>query len=105
MLYTIPSVKSLIEGITREFITVAAKEGVDMTFEEAMKANDAIFESMPTQKSSTAQDLARKRITEIDYLNGYIVECALKHGLAVPYNQTVHALVKMIENKQQSSFK
>ena len=95
-----PHVKNLIEGITREFIAVAAMEGVDMSFEDAMKANDAIFKSMPTQKSSTAQDLARKRVTEIDYLNGYIVECAMKRGLPAPYNQAVHALVKMIESKQ-----
>lgn len=101
-MYTIPQVKEVIEGITKEFILIAAKEGVDWSFDEAMKANDKIFNTMPTQKSSTAQDLARGRLSEIDHLNGYIVECGKKHGIPVPFNETVYALVKMIESSKKS---
>jgi 2-dehydropantoate 2-reductase len=101
-MYSIPQVKELIEGITKEFVLIAAKEGVDWSFEEAMKANDKIFNTMPTQKSSTAQDLARGRISEIDHLNGYVVECGKKHNIPVPFNQTVYALVKMIESSKNS---
>ena len=98
-LYRVPSVKKLIEGIVREYVAVAQKEGVNLTYDEAMKLNDGIFESMGTQKSSTQQDLARGRRTEIDYLNGYIHELGEKHGVLTPYNQAVHALVKMAEAK------
>jgi 2-dehydropantoate 2-reductase len=54
---------------------------------------------MVTQVSSTAQDLARGKKTEVDFLNGYIVELGKRYGIATPYNESVHALVKMMESK------
>jgi 2-dehydropantoate 2-reductase len=52
---------------------------------------------MPTQYSSTAQDLARGRPSEIDYLNGYIVRKGQELGIATPANQVLHTLVKLME--------
>ena len=98
-LYTIPHVKTLIEGIVKEYVAIAEKEGVDLSFERAMELNDGIFESMSTQKSSTQQDLMRGKKTEIDYLNGYICELGKHHGIPTPCNQAVYALVKMEEVK------
>jgi 2-dehydropantoate 2-reductase len=54
---------------------------------------------MVTQVSSTAQDLAKGKMTEIDFLNGYIVELGKRYGIPTPYNQSVYALVKMMESK------
>jgi 2-dehydropantoate 2-reductase len=53
---------------------------------------------MPGQRSSTAQDLARRRPTEIDYLNGYIAAEGARLGLATPVNQTLGALVRQLES-------
>ena len=50
-------------------------------------------------RSRTAQDIARGRRTEIDHLNGLIVRQAEKHGIPVPVNRTLYALVKLIESK------
>jgi 2-dehydropantoate 2-reductase len=52
---------------------------------------------MVTQRSSTTQDLARGKRTEINFLNGYIVELGKKHGIPVPYNESISALVRMLE--------
>ena len=38
-----------------------------------------IMETMPDQRSSTAQDLAQGRCSEIDHLNGYVVRRAAAH--------------------------
>jgi 2-dehydropantoate 2-reductase len=55
---------------------------------------------MPTQYSSTAQDLARGRATEIDHLNGYLVRQGDALGIPVPANRALHALVKLVEGKR-----
>ena len=48
-------------------------------------------------KSSTLQDIAAKKRTEIDALNGAVIKLAQKFKLAVPYNCTAYNLVKFIE--------
>jgi len=45
-------------------------------------------------KNSLWQDLEKGRETEIDFLNGKVVELARKHGLRVPYNEMLTQLVK-----------
>ena len=47
--------------------------------------------------SSTSQDIARGNRTEIDSLNGYLVRRGAELGIATPVNQTLHALVKLLE--------
>jgi 2-dehydropantoate 2-reductase len=93
----VPEIVRQIDNLTTEFLAIAKKEGIDITSSEAKEANALIASTMVTQRSSTAQDLARGKKTEIDFLNGYIVDLGKKHGLAVPYNESIYALVKMLE--------
>jgi 2-dehydropantoate 2-reductase len=58
-----------------------------------------IAETMPDQYSSTAQDLARGKRSEIDHLNGLILRRGEALGVATPANRLMHAIVKLIENK------
>lgn len=90
-------INELIEQITQEFLMVAEKEGIHISHEQAILANQQIAKTMTKQKSSTAQDLMKHKKTEIDYLNGYIVRRGLAHEIATPANQSVYALVKMLE--------
>ena len=94
-----PYIFKLIKEITKEFLTIAALEDVKISLSEALAANDSIATTMVTQVSSTAQDLAKGKKTEIDFLNGYIVELGKRYGVPTPYNESVHALVKMMESK------
>jgi len=93
----IPEILQQIEHITEEFLAVAKAEGVLISEAEAVEANALIASTMVTQRSSTAQDLARGKKTEIDFLNGYIVELGKKYDIPVPYNESIYALVKMLE--------
>lgn len=52
-------------------------------------------------KSSSLQSLERGRLTEIDYLNGYIIRRAAEHGVQVPANQGVVGIIKAIETGQR----
>lgn len=50
------------------------------------------------QRPSLAQDIAKGRQTEIDYLNGYVVDQAGAVGLSAPANAAVVRLVKRLES-------
>jgi len=57
----------------------------------------ALARSMPGQSSSTAQDLARGKATEIDYLNGFVVRKGSSLGIATPTNLVLQVMVKLRE--------
>jgi 2-dehydropantoate 2-reductase len=52
---------------------------------------------MPDQYSSTAQDMARRKPSEIEHLNGFVVRRGRELGVATPANQALYALVRLIE--------
>ena len=94
----LPEIQVLMDQIIKEFLAVAHKEGVVMTLEQAAMLIQQIATTMSGQRSSTAQDLARKKPTEIDYLNGLIVKKGQDYGIRTPVNQSIYALVKMLES-------
>lgn len=96
---SVPAVWELIKTLTREFLAVAAAEGIKLSFEEAMTLNEQIKTTMTGQKSSTAQDLARGKTTEIEFLNGFILRKGHEHRIATPSHETVYTLVKLLEIK------
>ena len=51
-----------------------------------------------TNRSSMGQDVDRRRKTEIEAINGYVVSEAAKIGKAAPVNQTLCALIQTLEN-------
>jgi len=53
-------------------------------------------------RGSMLQSLERGRPTEIDFLNGYVVEQANKAGVPVPINETLVRLIKEIEAGKRS---
>ena len=60
-------------------------------------AVERIALTMPEQRSSTAQDLARGKRSEIDELNGYVLRQGQALGIATPVNRALHALVRLLE--------
>ncbi len=52
-------------------------------------------------KSSALQSLERGKLTEIDYLNGYIVRNAAKAGVEVPVNIFIVNMIHQIEQKKR----
>jgi 2-dehydropantoate 2-reductase len=50
-------------------------------------------------KSSMWQDIYRGKPTEIDYINGYVVETGKKHGIHCRENEVIMALMKELEER------
>jgi 2-dehydropantoate 2-reductase len=59
--------------------------------------------AMPQTKSSTAQDIAKGRATEIAHLNGYVVREGEALGVATPVNQALNALIKLLEQSRTAA--
>ena len=51
-----------------------------------------------TGRPSLAQDLAKGRRTEIDYLNGYVIQKGREAGIPTPFNEAVVNLTKQVES-------
>jgi 2-dehydropantoate 2-reductase len=91
-------VRETMRAVIEETLAVAKASGVAMA-PDVLAKTYGVAGAMPTQFSSTAQDLARGKPTEIDHLNGFIVRRGEALGIATPVNRALHALVKLLESK------
>ncbi len=94
----VEGVTSVMRDIVAECVAVAARRGVVLPDDLAEKVL-AVAGSMPDQYSSTAQDLARGRRSEIGHLNGFVVRAGEAVGVPTPLNRALLALVRLIEDK------
>ena len=92
-----PWARVLMSEVVGEGVAVAHAEGVALDPNDLLERVWSIADSMPEQISSTAQDLQLGRPTEIDALNGFVARRGAAHGLPVPANRALHALVKLLE--------
>ncbi len=92
-----PAALGVLKEAVREVIAVAQAAGVRLPAGDLVEAAVGISQSMAGATSSTAQDIARGRRTEIDHLNGYVVHRGEELGVPVPVNRTLHALVRLLE--------
>lgn len=90
-------VREAMRDVVAETLAVAKASGV-RTPSGLAESVYRIAETMPTQYSSTAQDLQRARPTEIDHLNGYVVRRGDALGIPVPANRVLYSLVRLLES-------
>jgi len=86
----------LIEELLKEGIEVAKTDGCDFGpdfFDFCMK----YLGKGGRHKPSMLVDVENHRPTEIDFLNGKIVEFGEKFNMPTPYNQTITNIVKALE--------
>ena len=91
-----PIVFSLVQSLLKEGVQVArANElmlGPDFYIDCINYIKDAGH-----HKPSMLQDIEAKRQTEIDYINGKIIEYGERAGIPTPYNTSLRSLVKALE--------
>ena len=86
----------LIRNIIKEFADIASKYGVKLDVEEVARGIEAIYD--PSQAGahypSMHQDLIQNhRLTEIDYINGYVSRKGKEFNINTPYNDLLTTLV------------
>ena len=96
-LAALPAVRELQRTAVFEAVAVAQADGQAVSLQASLAAVERIAATMPAQRSSTAQDLARGRTSEVEHFNGFIVRRGAELGVATPVNQALYALVKLAE--------
>ena len=91
-----PGVQGVMRDVVAECRAVAAADGVTLPG-DVDTAVRRIAETMPSQYSSTAQDLMRGKPSEIDHLNGYVERRGAALGVPTPANRVLWAVVKLVE--------
>ena len=92
-----PQLNGLKQQIIDECLAVAQADGV--TFEEDFIALiDRVFAGARTI-ASMRQDLMKGRKTEIDHMNGAVVDLGLKYGIACPVNAAMTTMIRYLESK------
>ncbi|KRQ95618.1 2-dehydropantoate 2-reductase [Bradyrhizobium jicamae] len=96
-----------VEG-TRDVVSRAVQEATAVARASGVAIPDDLLAHilniptlMPNQMSSTAQDLARGKPSEIDFLNGHVVRKGAELGIATPTNQTLQVMVKLAERAKE----
>ncbi|WP_422084659.1 ketopantoate reductase family protein [Variovorax sp.] len=95
-------VSDVIRDVVAECLAVAKAEGIEVPG-DTDAALRGIAQTMPAQYSSTAQDLARGKLSEIDHLNGLVVRRGEALGVPTPANRVLFVLVKLLEGKLQQA--
>ena len=97
-LYEEEYIKETAVAAIQEGIDVAKAAGVKLKSEDSEYPWYAASEGLPeTFKTSILQSLELKRPTEIDFINGSVVEWGNKFGIPTPVNRTLVTCVKGIE--------
>ncbi|WP_253737610.1 ketopantoate reductase family protein [Halohasta salina] len=77
----------------RETAAVARASGVDLSDDTAVEAVRTVAASTAANRSSMLQDVDAGRVTEIEAINGAVVERGAQYGVDVPTNRLLTALV------------
>jgi 2-dehydropantoate 2-reductase len=93
--------RRLVEELVDEVLAVAKAKGIHPPGLEDPKVALAgafkVAEQMSGTRSSTAQDMARGKRTEVASLNGYIAKQGAELGVPTPVNQALYTLVRLQE--------
>jgi 2-dehydropantoate 2-reductase len=89
-------------AILREVVDVANAQGISLDYDERWNAIISLLEKAIGGKASMLQDVEARRQTEIEVINGAIVEAGKRVGIATPHNQ---AMVWMVQAAEQHYLK
>ncbi len=91
-----PIVFGLVNSLLKEGVRVARANELMLGPDYYIDCLDYIKDA-GHHKPSMLQDIEAKRRTEIDYINGKIIEYGERAGVPTPFNTTLRCLVKALE--------
>ena len=94
-----PAATDAMALILREVVDVARARGIALDYDERWEAITALLEKAVGGKASMLQDVEAGRRTEIEVINGAIVEAGRAAGVATPVNAMMVAMVTALQDK------
>lgn len=91
------SLRVIQRKIVEECVRVGNAEGI--RFKSGLQADLDRRIGGYSNFSSMCQDIVKGKKTEIEFLNGKIVELGKKHGISTPVNETLVGLIRFMEAK------
>jgi 2-dehydropantoate 2-reductase len=89
--------KALMADLVKEALAVASARGVRLSEADPLANVYAVAAKTGANTSSMLQDVQKRRKTEIDFINGAIVREAKTLGIAVPVNESLTRLVRVLD--------
>ena len=93
----------LVENICNEVVTVGRAAGIRLPQCDMINKTKTVIRLTSENKSSMLQDIERNRPTEIDSINGAIVNVGKKYGVESPVNETLTIMIKGLEQMNQKN--
>ncbi|MFB6222295.1 MAG: ketopantoate reductase family protein [Haloarcula sp.] len=93
-----PPANGLVTDAARETAAVARDRGIDLSDDRAVALAEAVARKTADNHSSMYQDVLAGQRTEIDAINGYVVDAA---EVPVPVNETLARLIRTWERHRE----
>jgi 2-dehydropantoate 2-reductase len=90
---------ALMEGLLAEVAAVARAQGINLDHAERWQAITGLLKQAIGARASMLQDVEANRQTEIDVVNGAIVEAGRRHSLPTPLNDAMVWMVRSLQAK------
>jgi len=97
-----PEIWPVLDGLTEEIVAAAQRKGIPLERGEAGRFLRQVGDEAQAHYPSMLIDVRRRRLTEIDCLNGAVLRECLRHGIAAPLNRAMVDIVHAIEAQWKS---
>ena len=93
----IKEVRNIMDESVKEALEIAEKVGIKLKKKNYIEIMRNVAKNTSDNLNSMLQDILKGKKTEIDYINGKVVEIAREKGINVPVNQMLTNLIKGLE--------
>ncbi|MEM7564580.1 MAG: ketopantoate reductase C-terminal domain-containing protein, partial [Pseudomonadota bacterium] len=87
----------IAKGCAREVLLLGQAKGIAFKFEDPVEYITAFGHKMPDARPSMLLDHHAGRPSEIDAINGMVVELGRELDIPTPYNQVLTAVIRQRE--------
>jgi 2-dehydropantoate 2-reductase len=100
-----PDIRKFALGVLTEGAVVARAEGAKLRSDEAERIVTDLMGYNPNGGSSMLYDRLAGRPLEHEFITGAVVSAAARHGIAVPLNEALLALLRALDRSMRAGVK
>ena len=94
-----PEAWAVALGCTAEAYRLGVAQGIQFPFDDPVRYVSEFAATIPNASPSMRLDHLARRPSEVDVINGQVVELSRRVGLQAPYNETLCAILRHRESQ------